>query len=69
MDKQCEKLYKTLEDFMSGEMSEENAVEVLAGFSKDDYSKLIEIVKIDKEMSVDVQDEMVGVFSAIRDSA
>ena len=69
MDKQCEKLYKTLEDFMSGEMSEESAVEVLAGFSKDDYSKLIEIVKIDKEMPVDVQDEMVGVFSAIRDSA
>ena len=69
MDKQCKKLYKTLEDFMSGEMSEESAIDVLSSFSKDDYSKLIEIIKIDKEMPAEVQDEMVGVFSAIRDSA
>jgi hypothetical protein len=69
MDKQCEKLYKALEDFMSGEMTEEKAINVLASFSKDDYSKLIEIIKIDNEMPVEIQDEMVGVFSAIRDSA
>ena len=69
MDKQCEKLYQTLEEFMSGEMSEEKAIDVLAGFSRDDYSKLIEIVKADNDMPSDIQDQMVGVFSAIRDSA
>ena len=69
MDKQCEKLYTTLEEFMSGEMSEEKAIEILASFTRDDYSKLIEIVKQDSEMPEEIQDQMVGVFSAIRDSA
>jgi flagellar motor switch protein FliG len=69
MDKQCEKLYKTLEEFISGEMTEDKAVEVLASFSKDDYTKLIEVVKLDKKMPSELQDQIVGVFSAIRDLA